>query len=502
MIELLTTGQMGEADRLTIEAGTPGIVLMEAAGAAVAEGARAALQRRGGRRALVLCGPGNNGGDGYVAARILASEGFDVVVGALVDSGSLRGDAALAAQGWTGLTIPIAQVDHAQVDHAQASVVIDALFGAGLSRDLDGMARTSVERLNDWRRRHGGYVIAVDAPSGLDCDDGQPRGACVEADETITFFRLKPGHLLLPGRILCGRIACAQIGIGADVLGKIAPHTFANSPELWRAHLPAPRLDGHKYHRGHALVLSGPMHRTGAGRLAARGALRGGAGLVTLVSPREALAVNAAHLTAIMLTPCDDAQELAGLLADRRINALALGPGGGIGASMRDMVLAALASPVQGRCIILDADALTSFEGRLPELAEAVKASQAATILTPHEGEFARLFALDGSRLARARAGAQASGAIVLLKGADTIVAHPDGRAAIHAEAPPWLAAAGSGDVLAGLIAGCVAQGAPAFEAACAAVWLHGAAARAFGPGLIAEDLPEAMPGVWRALWS
>jgi hydroxyethylthiazole kinase-like uncharacterized protein yjeF len=233
-----------------------------------------------------------------------------------------------------------------------------------------------------------------------------------------------------------------------------------------------------------------------------RGALRGGAGLVTLASPREALAVNASHLTAIMLTPCDNAHELGEILSDRRINALVLGPGGGVGEPMRAMVLAALAAPAQGRSIILDADALTSFEGRLRDLAEAVKASQENVILTPHDGEFGRLFKEDApSRLDRAWAGASLSGAIVLLKGADTVVAHPDGRAAIIQDAPPWLATAGSGDVLAGLIAGCVAQGAPAFEAACAAVWLHGAAARAFGPGLIAEDLPEAMPGVWRALW-
>ena len=506
MIELLTTHEMGRADRLTIEAGTPGIVLMEAAGAAVADCARAALQRLGGRRALVLCGPGNNGGDGYVAARILASEGFEVVVGALVDPATLRGDAALAAQAWSGETLtgetltgetrPIVQLDY-----AGASVVIDALFGAGLSRDLHGEARAAVELLNNWREQSG-YVIAVDAPSGLDCDTGQIRGACVTADETITFVRLTPGHLLLPGRTLCGRIACAQIGISGDVLATIAPRTFANTPELWRAHLPTPRTEGHKYDRGHALVLSGAMHRTGAARLAVRGALRGGAGLVTLASPREALAVNASHLTAIMLVPCDNAHELGEILSDRRINALVLGPGGGVGEPMRAMVLAALAAPAQGRSIILDADALTSFEGRLRDLAEAVKASQENVILTPHDGEFARLFNEDApSRLDRARAGASLSGAIVLLKGADTVVAHPDGRAAIIQDAPPWLATAGSGDVLAGLIAGCVAQGAPAFEAACAAVWLHGAAARAFGPGLIAEDLPEAMPGVWRALW-
>jgi hydroxyethylthiazole kinase-like uncharacterized protein yjeF len=513
-LELLTTREMAQADRLTIDAGTPGTILMEAAGAAVADCARAALLRTGGRRVFVACGPGNNGGDGFVAARILAREGFDVVVGALGDTASQKGDAAWAANAWTGQTSPIAQVDYAGASFGGASVAIDALFGAGLTRDLDGPARDAVERLNAWRSTSGAHVIAVDVPSGLDGDSGQMRGLSVVADETVTFFRLKPGHLLLPGRALCGRIVCAQIGIDPGVLAKIAPRTFANEPDLWRAHLPAPRIEGHKYARGHALVLSGPLHRTGAARLAARGALRGGAGLVTLCSPREALAVNAAQLTAIMLAPCDGPQDLTVLLADRRLNALVLGPGGGIGEPMRALVLAALAAPGPRRSIILDADALTSFEGRLIELAEAIKASQAQVVLTPHDGEFARLFSNSAnlpkvmsedcaspSRLDRARAGARLSGAVMLLKGADSVVAHPDGRAAIHAQAPPWLATAGSGDVLAGLAAACLAQGAPAFEGVCAAVWLHGAAARAFGPGLIAEDLPEAMPGVWRALW-
>ena len=510
--ELLTTREMAQADRLSIDAGAPGTMLMEAAGVAVADSARAALLSKGGRRVLVLCGPGNNGGDGFVAARILAREGFYVVVGALADSSSLKGDAAWAASAWTGPTSPIGEVDY-----ADASLVIDALFGAGLARDLDGPARAAVERLNAWRSKSGAYVVAVDVPSGLDGDTGQMRGLSVVADETVTFFRLKPGHLLLPGRELCGRIVCAQIGIDPSVLATIAPRTFVNEPDLWRAHLPPPRVDGHKYARGHVLVLSGPLHRTGAARLTARGALRGGAGLVTVASPREALAVNAAHLTAIMLAPCDGPGDLTALLADRRLNALVLGPGGGIGEPMRALVLAALATAGQGRSIILDADALTSFEGRLIELADAIKASQAQVVLTPHDGEFSRLFlCLESfpktmsedfslcaslSRLDRARAGARLSGALVLLKGADSVVAHPDGRAAIHAQAPPWLAIAGSGDVLAGLVAACLAQGASGFEGVCAAVWLHGAAARAFGPGLIAEDLPEAMPGVWRALW-
>jgi hydroxyethylthiazole kinase-like uncharacterized protein yjeF len=515
-LELLTVAQMGEADRLTIAGGVPGIELMEAAGRAVADCARRLHDEAGGGRIVVLCGPGNNGGDGFVAARVLAAQGRDVALALLGDPARLKGDAALAAQRWMGAT-----GDAAGCSLDGASVVIDALFGAGLDRDLSGAALALVERVNAWRRG-GGRVVAVDVPSGLDGDTGQPRGAAIEADATVTFFRLKPGHLLLPGRALCGRLERADIGILSSVLASVAPQARRNAPPLWLDALPAPAASGHKYSRGHAFVLSGPMHRTGAARLAARGALRGGAGLVTIASPRNALAANAAHLTAIMLAPCDGAAELTGLLQDRRFNALVLGPGGGVGEDMRACVQAALATGEPSRAIVLDADALTSFEGAAQTLCAAVRACAGPVVLTPHEGEFARLFKMSArfpdsvsqavesvseglgsaSKLARARAAAQFSGAIVLLKGADTVVAAPDGRASIACDLPPWLATAGSGDVLAGLIAACLARGAPAFEAASAAVWLHGAAARAFGPGLIAEDLPERMPQVFAELYA
>ncbi len=489
-LELLSTQQMATADRLTIAGGTPGIDLMEEAGRAVADAARQALVARGGRRVLALCGPGNNGGDGFVAARILREQGYDVLVALLFDRSGLKGDALEAARRWPGRVTSAQLVVYDGVD-----VVIDALFGAGLVRDLDGRARVVVERLNAQRATGACAVVAVDVPSGVDGDSGLVRGVAVEADVAVTFFRLKPGHILLPGRDLCGRTICADIGVKADVLPAIAPDTFLNAPALWRDALPPLSAAAHKYARGHALVLSGVLHRTGAARLAARGALRGGAGLVTLASPREALAVNAAHLTAIMLAPCDGADAFSAALQDQRINAVVLGPAGGVGAPLRAMVLAGLAVPARHRGFVLDADALTSFEGRLEELSSAIRSFGGAVVLTPHEGEFARLFAgeafLAASRLTRARAAAQASGAIVLLKGPDTVVAHPDGRASIARDLPAWLATAGSGDVLAGLIAACLARGAPGFEAASAAVWLHGAAAGAFGPGLIAEDLPE-----------
>ena len=345
-------------------------------------------------------------------------------------------------------------------------------------------------------------VHAVDLPSGINGATGAVMGVAVHAAETVTFFRRKAGHALLPGRLHCGRLRVADIGIPASVLDRIKPRTFLNAPELWRAHFPLPRVDGHKYARGHAVVVSGGLSSTGAARLAARGALRAGAGLVTIASPRDALAVNAAASLAVMVRPVDDADELADFLRDPRRNAVVLGPGGGVGAGMRELVLAALAGE---RAVVLDADALTSFADEPQALIDPLRARSAATLLTPHEGEFSRLFnsLVDQaqSKLERARAAAETSGAVVLLKGPDTVVAAPDGRGAIADNAPPWLATAGSGDVLAGIAAACLAQGISAFEAAAAAVWLHGEAGVEFGAGLIAEDLPEALPKVYRRLF-
>jgi hydroxyethylthiazole kinase-like uncharacterized protein yjeF len=361
-----------------------------------------------------------------------------------------------------------------------------------------------IEAINAKSAATAAPVIAVDLPSGINGTTGAVMGAAVMATATVTFFRKKPAHLLLPGRLYCGEIGVADIGIADAELARIAPRTFANVPDLWRAHFPVPRHDGHKYTRGHAVVVSGPSWSTGAARLAARGALRAGAGLVTIASPREALAVNAASNLAIMVRPVDGAGELAAFLDDHRLNSVAIGPGLGVNEETSELVLAALDGP---RAVVLDADAMTSFTGEPQRLALALKKrSQQATILTPHEGEFSRYFgALDakakaGSKLERARAAAALTGAIVLIKGADTVVAAPDGRAAIAANAPAYLATAGAGDVLAGMIAGLLAQGMPGFEAACAGVWLHGEAAAAFGPGLISEDLPEVLPRVYKAL--
>ena len=492
-MEVLTTAEMERADRLTIAAGTPGFALMMSAGQAVAEAAMELVEVG---PIVVVAGRGNNGGDGFVAAAELAARGREVSVILLCERDSLQGDAASAARGWKHPVLPF---------NPQAigrpALIIDALFGAGLNRPVKGDPYEMIEAIN----ANGAPVLSVDLPSGINGTSGAVMGIAVRATETVTFFRQKPAHLLLPGRIHGGRIRVADIGIDAQVLDEIAPQTFENVPPLWHGAFPVPRIDGHKYGRGHAIVVSGDIAATGAARMSARGALRAGAGLVTLATPRDALAINASALTAVMVRPIDTVVEFGELLTDKRLNTCVIGPGAGVGARTCDLVLTALSAK---RHLVLDADALTSFADAPDRLFEAIKSSSdPQVVLTPHEGEFPRLFSDISnkhplrSKLERVRAAAERSGAIVLLKGPDTVVASPDGRAAIAANAPPWLATAGAGDVLAGMIAGLLAQGAPAFEAACIGVWMHGEAAREAGPGLIAEDLPETLPAVFRRLY-
>lgn len=481
---ILTVAQMYRADTLAIAGGVPGVVLMEKAGA----GVTAAILKRFRRQpVVVLCGPGNNGGDGFVVARRLRDRGWPVRLALLGRREALKGDAAIMAAKWTGDVEPL---DVSVLGGAM--LVVDALFGAGLTRAIEGVAAAVIDAVAAGRLP----VVAVDVPSGLDGDTGEARGPVFQAVLTVTFFRPKPAHLLMPGRSLCGELDVIDIGIPATVLDNIAPKVWTNEPGLWRDAFPWPRSDGHKYSRGHAVVGSGGMATSGAARLAARATLRVGAGLVTVASPPNAVMVHAAQLNAIMLTPIADDAAWSALLADQRKNAILLGPGNGVTDALRNQALAALGA---GRAVVLDADALTVFKDRQAELFAAIGSP---CILTPHDGEFARLFPVEGDKLARVRRAAAKSGAVVVLKGADSVIAAPDGRAAINTSAPPTLATAGSGDVLAGLCVGLLAQGMPAFEAACAAVWLHGMAATAFGPGLIAEDLPEALPAALRTLAS
>jgi hydroxyethylthiazole kinase-like uncharacterized protein yjeF len=490
--EILSVAEMTRADGLAVEAGVPSLKLMDNAGRAVAAAVEGKYPRAS---VLVLCGPGNNGGDGYSAAEHLKSQGYRVRLASLVPRAQLKGDAAEMAARWKG---PVEAI--ATEVFSSAAVIVDALFGAGLSRPLDGAAAKAVQAAND----SAIPIIAVDVPSGIHGDLGRPLegedGICIRAGCTVTFFRKKPAHLLLPGRLFCGDVSIADIGIPETVLSAIRPNTFENGPELWRAIYPWPQPAAHKYARGHAVVVSGPPHATGAARLAARAALRTGAGLVSVASPPDAVGVNAAHLTAIMVKPFNGATGLSALLSDQRFNAIALGPGCGVGEATQDLVAAALASEA---AVVLDADALTSFADDPAGLFSQLRPQ---CVLTPHAGEFERIFPgllkAEPSKLAATREAARKAGCVVLLKGPDTVIAAPDGRAAINANAPPWLATAGAGDVLTGMIAGLLAQRMPAFDAACAGVWLHGEAANAAGLGLIAEDLPEKLPEVLRALKS
>ncbi|MBM3488632.1 MAG: NAD(P)H-hydrate dehydratase, partial [Alphaproteobacteria bacterium] len=387
---------------------------------------------------------------------------------------------------WTGAIEPLAP---AALDGADLAV--DAIFGAGLARALDGAARATVEAID----ARGLASVAVDVPSGVEGDTGRIAGAAPHARLTVTFFRRKPGHILLPGRLHCGEVVVADIGIAECVLASIGAATFANDPALWSGLYPWPTIDGHKYDRGHALVLGGAV-MTGAGRLAARAALRIGAGLVTIASPRAAVPIYAGDLGSLIVRPAEHPEDITALLADGRRNAVLVGPGAGGGDATRAAVMAVLAT---GRRAVIDADALTAFAGDAAVLFAALRGREA--VLTPHDGEFARLFGAErGDRLARARAAAARAGVVVLLKGPDSVIAAPDGRAAINANAPRWLATAGTGDVLAGLVLGLLAQGMAPFEAACAATWVHGRAATIVGPGLVADDLPATVPAVLREL--
>jgi ADP-dependent NAD(P)H-hydrate dehydratase / NAD(P)H-hydrate epimerase len=477
---LLSVAQMNEADRLTMAAGTPGVLLMQRAGEAVA---REIERRFMPRPVSILCGPGNNGGDGFVVAAKLAQSGWPVRVALLGSVDALPPDAQHHARRWQGNVEPLAP---GIIENAE--LLVDALFGSGLSRHLPA----SVAGLLAYASRRRVPIVAVDIPSGIVGDSGENWGAAA-AICTVTFERRKPGHLLLPGRDVCGPVVVAGIGIPPVVLNSLGIDTWENTPALWRAKLPQLQASGNKYSRGHALLYGGhPM--TGAARLAARAAARSGAGLTTIAVPEPAFGIYASSLTSIIVHPLAQDQALTQLLEDRRYSAFLIGPGAGVNDATRARALAMLAT---GKAAVLDADAISVFASRPQELFQAI---HGPCVITPHEGEFSRIFDAAGDKLIRARLAARRSGAVVVLKGADTVIAAPDGRAAINSNAPSTLATAGSGDVLGGIILGLLTQGMDAFPAATAAVWMHGDAASEFGVGLIAEDLPDLLPSVLRRL--
>lgn len=487
---LLTASQMRRLEQGRFEAGQSSLGAMEAAGRAVADEALRHWPALA--RAVVLAGPGNNGGDGYVVARHLAEAGWSVQVGAWADPAALKGDALTMRQRWSGPVLPLGEALEAT---GPETLVVDALFGIGFCRPVDeaqaGRVRAACDR--------AAGVVAVDLPSGVDADTGRIVSDMVRADATVTFGALKPCHALEPSRSCCGEVVLAPIGLSPnedELAGYGVKGWMVGAPRL-----PRPGPDDHKYARGHVWVASGGASSTGAARLAARAALRIGAGVVTIASPPSAVAINAAHVTAIMVKRAAGAEELAACLADERSSGMLIGPGFGIGERCRAAVLALLAT---GKPLVLDADALTSFEHDPEALFAAIRGT---VLMTPHEGEFRRLFPMvdaGAGKLERARAAARLSGAIVLLKGPDTVIAAPEGEVFVNCHATPELATAGAGDVLAGTILGLMAQerqlGLPPARAAAVAAWIHGEAGRRIGPGLIAEDLPEAYPDILKAL--
>ena len=479
---LLAPVAMAAVDRAALAAGIGGVRLMERAGRAVT---RAITARFAPQPVLVACGPGNNGGDGWVIARRLAAAGWPVRLASLVEAQHLSGDAAEVATRWPGAVEPLDEAHG-----AFAGLVVDALFGAGLARPLEGTAKAVVDGWND----HGAAVVAVDMPSGVDGSTGAVLGSAPTARLSVTFACAKPGHYLLPGRLHRGELVVADIGLPAELIAREDEGLRLNTPALWAHLLPRRTALDHKYRFGHALIVGGPAATTGAARLSATAALRVGAGLVSIACEPAALSVYAAALTAVMTKPVADAAAFEHLLDDKRLNAVMIGPGAGVGASTRDRVALILA---RRGAAVLDADALASFADDRPALIGAV---HDACVLTPHDGEFAKIFDLTGDRLSRAQGAARACGGVVLLKGGDTVVAAPDGRAAILGDAPGTLATAGTGDVLAGTITGLLAQGLPTFEAACAGAWLHSDAARRIDGLLIAEDLPARLPEALLAL--
>ncbi|MDZ4370593.1 MAG: NAD(P)H-hydrate dehydratase [Phenylobacterium sp.] len=473
---ILTVAEMTAADQAAIAAGTSGLDLMERAGAAVVD---AIVERCAPQPVTVLCGPGNNGGDGYVVARLLKQRGWTVEVRSLAEPAT--SDAREMAARWEGAVEPMGAAP-------PEGLVVDALFGAGLSRPLDAPVAQLAASLASQPER----VVAIDTPSGLPGDTGQPLGPVFSAGLTVTFHARKRAHVLEPGRGLCGEIVVADIGLGAT-----PSQVVENGPDLWLARFPWPRAGSHKHSRGRLIVVSGDAWSTGAARLSARAGLRIGSGLVTLYATPEALAPNAAHLEAVMLRSFETDLELE--QAADEADAAIIGPAAGVNDTT---LLNVLALARTGAALVLDADAITVFRDDPEELFSVLDRDD---VLTPHPGEFERLFPgmLKGApeRLTAARRAAEKAGAVVLLKGPDTVVAAPDGRAAVNLNGSPWLATAGSGDVLAGFIGGLVSQGMESFEAACAAAWIHAEAAELHGPGLISEDLPGLAPLVLRRLY-
>ncbi|MDA0708259.1 MAG: NAD(P)H-hydrate dehydratase [Proteobacteria bacterium] len=485
---ILSTAQMAMADQIAItelkKHGRSGLDLMEQAGLAVVRHLSGMI---GPGKVLIMCGPGNNGGDGFVIARHLKALSWAVDVALFGPKARLKGDARHMAERWDGDILSLKSVKV----NAPYDVVVDAVFGTGLAKDIVGDLKKTIDIINSI----DAYKVAVDIPSGVQGDTGKILASAFKADCTITFFREKPAHSLYPGKDYCGKVIVAEIGITDRVFSSVKPTIHKNHPDLWKNSLPKSHPSSHKYDKGHAVVVSGGVAHTGAARLAAKASLRIGAGLVSVSSPKDAISIHAAHLTAIMIRNRDD---LKADLCDRRLNAWCIGPAAGVTIETKLNVMDILSS---GKKTVLDADALSVFENQPVQLFESLHSD---CVLTPHGGEFIRLFPKlkTEDKLSASLTAAKISGAVIVYKGADTVIASPNGHAAISTNAPATLATAGTGDVLAGLITGFLAQGMSAYEAACAAVWIHGECANRFGQGLISEDLESLIPSVLTSLTS
>ncbi len=482
---LIDADAVRTVDRRYIEAGGLLSELVEQAGGQVADAVRSSVPN--GSRIAFLIGPGLNGADAKAAARLLADEYAVALYGP---------EAAKGMREYGGIEVAVRPCEDFAPEGYDG--IVDGLFGVGLSRPLEGPIGEMVRRTN----QSSAIVVSIDLPSGIDSVSGAVRGVAVRADVTVTFDRRKPGHLLMPGRSLCGNLIVAELGMPSGAFQDITPVAYANELEFWIDELRQPGMSGHKYDRGHAVIFSGPAAKSGAARLSAMGALRAGAGLVTIAGRTDDLNVLAAQTTAIMLMGCDRMADVEAMTADERLNAFVIGPGFSNMESARSYVTHLVRSD---RRVVIDADAITAFAGAPDELFEICRSHPSQIVLTPHGGEFRRLFAdiaqdESSSKIAKARAAAERSSAVVVFKGADSVIAAPDGRVAVNATGTPWLATAGTGDVLAGIIAAQIAQGVPSFEAACIGVWMHGRAAEFFGPGLISEDLPNMLPQVHAAL--
>jgi ADP-dependent NAD(P)H-hydrate dehydratase / NAD(P)H-hydrate epimerase len=481
--EILNNQQMAEADSLVIESGVSGFDLMKRAGEGVADFIHIYYP---GRNVLVLCGSGNNGGDGFIAAKKLQNGGHNVRLACLAPKDKLKNDALRAAQQWDGEIFPF---ENLTIDSGE--LIVDAVFGTGLVRDFIPPVKEIFEQIKNLNSD----VVAVDIPSGVNGSTGESLSLTPHARHTITFCRRKIGHVLLPGREFSGTVHVVDIGIPDEVVEQVGSTATENRPHLWRSSLRRKTASCHKYDYGHAILYGGPR-MTGAACMSAYAALRTGAGVCTIVANPDTADIYRHYMPNIMYEPIEALKDFDTHLADGRRNAVLMGPGAGQENRADLKRLIESVCKRRDRKIVLDADALTVFADN-PEVLYRMLRNRENVVLTPHEGEFAKIFpGIQGTKIERAEQASVLTNATIVLKGFESVIAAPGRKSVVNTYSSPYLATAGSGDVLAGIIVGFIAQNVPVFESSCAAVWLHSEAARAFGPGLVATDIIELIPAI------